>query len=625
LIDGEIEGEIALVETLAVEPTDSLNVMFTWFSGNVFLSLESPPGAFVDTSTAFIDRDSKTIIYTVGSPEPGAWKLHVESQPGTPAQRYVIIPSVMSDTTCDLEVTPSAARPGQELTVRASVASAGSGIPGAAVTAAVLGPSGAEDELTLHDDGMHNDGAADDGIYGAGYVAVEEGPYVATADMTLSPRGAQAREAISRQAWFTFAAVESLDLAIVDGSTQVLETTQFVDMPCHILTEVTNSGAAGCDSVRVIFDLEGAVNPLADTLLVLAPGQTELLEVPLTPAVACTHVVHVRVRAADGRADENTANDVGTVTFLPEVGLPNLTIDDAALSSPYPVPGEEITVEIVISNGGNAKSTGTFVDLYYNCEQPPVVGERGDQANYLQPLMPGESFTLVSQPFSYPEAQVYALCLQVDPENLCIESDETDNIYYVHVDTPVNDILTAACTEDGHVMLRWSLSTLDGIEAFNVYRALSWGGPFGRVNSDPIPLTSPYEFEDTDVWPQTEFWYTLRGVLPGGAESTLAGPVSVTTDGSLDFGLALASPNPTSTITWFVLDLARDCPDAKVGIYSVSGRLVREVVDGPTERGRHSVLWDLADATGNPVAAGVYFARATAGHWTGTRKVVVIR
>lgn len=627
LIDGEIEGETALVESLAVEPTDSLSVMFTWFSGNVFLSLEDPLEALVDTSTAFIDRESKTIIYSVGSPEPGVWKLHVESQPGTPAQRYVIIPNVMSDTTCDLEVAPSAARPGQELTVRASVASAGSGIPGAAVTAKLLAPSGVEDELILYDDGMHGDGAADDGVYGAGYVAAEEGPYVATADMTLSPGRDQARDAISRQAWFTFAAVESLDLAIVDGSTQVLETTQFVDMPCHIRTEVTNSGAAACDSVRVVFDLEGAANPLADTLLVLAPGQTELLEVPLTPAAACTHVVHVRVRAADGRADENTGNDEGTITFLPEVGIPNLTIGSVTLSNPNPAPGEEITAEIVILSNNTARSTGTFVDVYYDLDEPPVVDQRGDEEIYIQPLMPGESFALTSQPFSYGSDDYFGLYFQVDPENLCAEADESDNVYSTSVVTSVDDSGTAFAVSaaNGRALLQWMAPALDGVTGFNVCRSISQAGPFNPVNSDPIPLCSMCEYEDVTAWPGREFWYELRGILPGGGEIVLAGPVSIQIDGTLAFGLAASRPNPSSQETWFALDLPRDCAEARLEIYDVSGRLVRVVTDGPATRGRHSIRWDLADSFGHPVAAGVYFARASAGEWTGTRKVVVIR
>jgi hypothetical protein len=37
------------------------------------------------------------------------------------------------------------------------------------------------------------------------------------------------------------------------------------------------------------------------------------------------------------------------------------------------------------------------------------------------------------------------------------------------------------------------------------------------------------------------------------------------------------------------------------------------------------IRWDLANASGAPVAAGVYFARAEAGEWTGTRKMVVVR
>jgi hypothetical protein len=228
-------------------------------------------------------------------------------------------------------------------------------------------------------------------------------------------------------------------------------------------------------------------------------------------------------------------------------------------------------------------------------------------------------------PFSYPGAEVYSLYFQVDPEDRCQEASEADNTYGTAVDTPVEAAFYAVTTDDGHVVLRWSFSSMPAVEAFNVCRGLSQNGPFDQVNCTPIPLMSPSEFEDTGVWPQTEFWYTLEGMSADGAGMLLAGPVSVRTEGTLGFRLALATPNPASRVTWLALDLPSDYPDAELQVYDVSGRLVRVVTDGPAERGRHSFCWDLTDASDLPVAAGVYFARASAGEWAATRKVVVVR
>lgn len=627
LIEGEIEGAASIIETLAVEPTDSLSVLFSWFEGSVFMSVEDPQGALVDTSCAIIDRDHGLVLYHIAAPQPGSWTLHIDSQAGTQLQGYCLVPYVMSDTMLDVETSPPNLRPGQPLTIRATASSAGVGVPGATVTAAVLGPLGSEDELTLYDDGIHDDGAPNDGIYGAAYTAMSEGSYVGSVDMTLATRGEAARDPISRQAFAAFAAVDSLDLAVVPESTQVVESTQFVDMPCHIVTAVTNLGLAVCDSVRVLVDLEGASAMLADTLFMLAPGQTEQLEVQLMPAAACTHVVHVRVRAADGRVDENSDNDEVTITFLPQVGVPNLTIDSVDLSNPNPAPGEEITADIVVLCNNTARSTGTFVDVYYDLDQPPVVGQRGDQQIYIQPLLPGESFTLTSQPFSYGSDDYFSLYFQVDPEDRCAEADEDDNVCSTSVVTSVDDAGTAfaASAVNGRALLQWMAPALDGVTGFNICRSMSQAGPFSSVNSEPIPLCSMCEYEDVTVLPGQEYWYELRGILPGGGEVVLGGPVSIEIDGVLAFGLAAGRPNPTSQETWFALDLPSDCADVRLEIYDVSGRLVRVVTEGPDTRGRHILRWDLVDASGHPVAAGVYFAKASAADWTGTRKVVVIR
>ena len=48
-----------------------------------------------------------------------------------------------------------------------------------------------------------------------------------------------------------------------------------------------------------------------------------------------------------------------------------------------------------------------------------------------------------------------------------------------------------------------------------------------------------------------------------------------------------------------------------VGIYDVSGRLVRRVLDKVMSAGEASVAWDGRDNSGKEVAAGVYFVRVT--------------
>ena len=52
---------------------------------------------------------------------------------------------------------------------------------------------------------------------------------------------------------------------------------------------------------------------------------------------------------------------------------------------------------------------------------------------------------------------------------------------------------------------------------------------------------------------------------------------------------------------------------ARIAVYAPSGRLVRELWNGPAEAGRHTVAWDGSDAGGVRVPAGVYLYVAAIG------------
>ena len=86
----------------------------------------------------------------------------------------------------------------------------------------------------------------------------------------------------------------------------------------------------------------------------------------------------------------------------------------------------------------------------------------------------------------------------------------------------------------------------------------------------------------------------------------------------------VAMPNPASggTVLRFVM------PGAiafRLGIYDVSGRLVRRATVTPTARGAGQFIWDLTQADGQRVRAGVYFARLVTERGTRVVPVTVLR
>lgn len=67
-------------------------------------------------------------------------------------------------------------------------------------------------------------------------------------------------------------------------------------------------------------------------------------------------------------------------------------------------------------------------------------------------------------------------------------------------------------------------------------------------------------------------------------------------------------PNPFNPETWVRYALHRPGP-VQVGIYDLSGRLVRELVHAEQPIGQYRVLWNGRDTSGNAVASGVYVLR----------------
>ncbi len=89
--------------------------------------------------------------------------------------------------------------------------------------------------------------------------------------------------------------------------------------------------------------------------------------------------------------------------------------------------------------------------------------------------------------------------------------------------------------------------------------------------------------------------------------------------------LALAAaPNPfgVATTVRFVLPCTGD---ARLALYDVSGRLVRELVHGTLTAGPHAVIWDARDSDGRRVPSGIYFAQLAGGGAATTARLLFVR
>jgi hypothetical protein len=110
----------------------------------------------------------------------------------------------------------------------------------------------------------------------------------------------------------------------------------------------------------------------------------------------------------------------------------------------------------------------------------------------------------------------------------------------------------------------------------------------------------------------------LVGTPAAGAESEPA----IVVPAGVEF--AAPRPNPASHYATLRFALPRES-SVTLGVFDVSGRLVRELAAGVVNAGQHGLTWNLVDRDGQRVANGVYFARLAVDGQVRTQAICVAR
>lgn len=119
----------------------------------------------------------------------------------------------------------------------------------------------------------------------------------------------------------------------------------------------------------------------------------------------------------------------------------------------------------------------------------------------------------------------------------------------------------------------------------------------------------------------------IKGTLANSDHITIMPRISnVIQDLSLPSTLSLGQnyPNPFNPTTQFEFALPKGS-DVKVAVYNVTGQEVRILLDGYAQAGRHTLTWDSKDNAGNPVSSGMYLYRITAGEFSMTKKMMLLK
>jgi hypothetical protein len=183
-----------------------------------------------------------------------------------------------------------------------------------------------------------------------------------------------------------------------------------------------------------------------------------------------------------------------------------------------------------------------------------------------------------------------------------------------------------AATGTAVVTHRYTLgaSIGDGAVVMNANPAASWNTILGSFSWEDL-----LEMPGSPPGDRQAEWLDkiLTGVLPDSVRAR-AHPTDV-----LDHTIALPratflhqnTPNPFNPVTTIRFDLARS-DQVLLRVYDAAGRQVRTLLDASLPAGwNHRVTWNGLDENGRRVASGVYFYRLSAGDFSCTRKLVVLK
>lgn len=123
-----------------------------------------------------VRSDPKHSVYRIRLPQPGTWSYIV--QPNAPAVEFFAVASAPTSLTARIGPDQMTRRPGGDYSMPLRVWIADRlAVRGASVSGYVRRPDGVKTPITLSDNGLSVDGAANDGIYGLDYPASIPGAY----------------------------------------------------------------------------------------------------------------------------------------------------------------------------------------------------------------------------------------------------------------------------------------------------------------------------------------------------------------------------------------------------------------------------------------------------------------
>jgi len=129
--------------------------------------------------------------------------------------------------------------------------------------------------------------------------------------------------------------------------------------------------------------------------------------------------------------------------------------------------------------------------------------------------------------------------------------------------------------------------------------------------------------EFLDIWEIANFYHgKLRGAIINGhllGDTTLTDVKTAPDNLPVNFNLFQNYPNPFNPTTVIKYSLPKEAR-VSLNIYNILGQKIKELVDEIKSTGMHEVLFDCKG-----LPSGIYFYKITAGNYTSTKKLIILK
>ena len=151
-------------------------------------------------------------------------------------------------------------------------------------------------------------------------------------------------------------------------------------------------------------------------------------------------------------------------------------------------------------------------------------------------------------------------------------------------------------------------------------------------NGDPWPIDpngGGHTLELIDPEMDNGLWESWRSSLllygsPGRANDTTGLALKNNISLPKTFVLYPNFPNPFNPRTYIRYEIPRPM-NVQLVVYDLLGRTVNELVDSKKDAGIHFVSWDGTNYIGEPVSAGIYFYRISAGSFSSSHSMIFLK